>query len=72
MKDEKPTIALLNQRFDYMAKDIEDIKIALQNNYVTKDQFAPVKKIAYGTVTFLTVVLMGAVGLITTLLEGRK
>lgn len=69
---EKPTIALVNQKVDFMAEDIKSIKEALENNYVTKDQFTPVRKIAYGTVSLLGLLVVGALTAIASLFGGKR
>ncbi len=48
----------------YIRDDIAEIKKALQENYVTKDQFAPVKRIAYGIVSVVTAIFVTAFGYI--------
>jgi hypothetical protein len=53
----------------YMRQDVLDIKSNLNNTYVTKDQFDPVKKLVYGmTSLILTAVIVA----IMTLLIGKK
>lgn len=60
----KEAVALIQNDVGYIREDIADIKKALQENYVTKDQFAPVKKIAYGAVTFVVAIFVTAFGYI--------
>jgi hypothetical protein len=60
----KVDIALIQQDVAFIRDDVAAIKLALQTNYVTKDQFLPVKRIAYGFVTFLTGIVMTAFGYI--------
>lgn len=54
---------VLNQIVD-MKDDIRDIKLKLDKEYVTQDQFNPVKQIVYGMVS---IVLVGVIGAIVTL-----
>ena len=41
-------------------KSIDEIKININNNYVTKDQHEPVKRIIYGLVTVVLLTILGA------------
>jgi len=45
---------------EQIKKDTTEIKIRLESNYVTKDQFAPVQKIVYGMVGLILVTVVGA------------
>lgn len=67
----KVDIGIMQTDIAYIRDDIADIKKALQTNYVTKDQFAPVKRIAYGAVSLLSLIVVAAVGAIASL-SGRK
>jgi hypothetical protein len=67
----KPTLnTVANQQeimqndLTYIRADLSEIKKALQENYVTKDQFIPVRRIAYGAVTFVSAVFVTAFGYI--------
>jgi thiosulfate reductase cytochrome b subunit len=64
-------LEVVKNDISYIRDDIKEIKLALRSSYVTKDQFAPVKKIAYGTVTFLGLLVVSAIGVIASL-AGRK
>ena len=55
-------IRLMQQDISYIRADIAEMKKALQNNYVTKDQFLPVKRIAYGAITFISAVFVTVLG----------
>jgi hypothetical protein len=67
----KVDIAVIQADIAYIRDDIADIKKALQENYVTKDQFRPVKNIAYGAVSFLALLVVAALGALATLTKGR-
>ena len=41
------SISVMSNNVDYIKKDINEIKRAQQNNYVTKDEFYPVKRAVY-------------------------
>lgn len=70
--DIKIQLATLKQSMDYIARDVSEIKanaISSQDKnekqYVTKEEFAPVKKIVFGIVTtILTAVVLSTLGLI--------
>lgn len=53
--------AVINADIGYIKKDISEIKIMLENKYVTRDQFAPVKMIAYGLVSLVLVAVVGSI-----------
>ena len=49
----------------YLKEDIADIKRKMEGDYVTKDQFEPVRKIVYGLVAILlTSVVLAVVALV--------
>ncbi len=51
----------------YMRKDVNDIKKTLENGYVTKDEFDPIRRIVYGMVGLI---LSGVVaGLLTLIIS---
>ena len=60
----KESVGIIRNDMRYMASDIAEIKKALQENYVTKDQFAPVKRIVYGALSFILAVFVTAFGYI--------
>lgn len=44
----------------YIQRDIAEINVKLDDKYVTKDQFDPVKNIVYGLVALILVAVVGA------------
>ena len=48
--DDATLIALVRKDIKYIRKNVCEIKMALEKNYVTKAEFKPVKLIAYGLV----------------------
>jgi hypothetical protein len=67
--DSKADFKIMSNDIAYMRQDVIDIKMSLNNSYVTKDQFDPVKKLVYGmTSLILTAVIVA----IMTLLIGKK
>lgn len=50
MPEDKVNLALIEQDLKYIKDSVKEIKNSLDKNYVTIDQFAPVKSIVYGMV----------------------
>ena len=64
---EKTDIAVIKSNMLDIKEDVRDIKEKLEKNYVTQDQFEPVKKIVYGLVGLILVAVVGAlIGLVIT------
>lgn len=57
-------IDVIATKLDYISRDVVEIKLKLEKDYVTQDEFAPIKQIVYGMVS---VVLLAVVGAIVTL-----
>lgn len=58
-------IDLLAQDVSYIKDDVKDIKFQISSNYVTKDQFDPVRRLVYGTAGIvLTAFMVAAVALV--------
>ena len=51
-------------KLDYIQRDINEIKKRLEDEYVTRQEFQPIKSIVYGMVS---VILLGVIGAIVTL-----
>lgn len=45
----------------YIKADVADIKRQLHADYVTRQEFEPVKRIAYGLLTLIVVPVIGAI-----------
>lgn len=68
--DSKADFKIMSNDIAYMRQDVIDIKMSLNNSYVTKDQFDPVKKLVYGmTGLILTAVI---VAIMTLLLSSKN
>lgn len=65
-KSQATNIALIQQQLKEMSIDIKDIKKSLKDDYVTKDQFAPVKRIAYGAMTVVSGIIVSVFAYIIT------
>lgn len=49
----------------YLKDDVREIKAQISSNYVTKDQFEPVRRLVYGVVgIILTAVIVALVALV--------
>jgi ABC-type phosphate transport system permease subunit len=44
----------------YIQRDIAEINLKLDDKYVTKDQFEPVKNVVYGLVALILIAVVGA------------
>lgn len=63
--NEKTSLALIAQDIKYIQRDVMDIKSKIENDYVTREEFDPIKKIIYGLVTLILTAVVGAlVGLV--------
>jgi hypothetical protein len=63
--NEKTTLALISKDIDYIKRDVAEIKTKLEADYVTQEEFSPVKKIVYGLVSIILVAVAGAlIGLV--------
>lgn len=60
-KTKNVEFAVMCEKIDTIKADVSEIKQKLENNYVTKDQFTPVKNIVYGLVGTLLTALIGAI-----------
>ena len=54
-------IARIDERTALLLKDIEEIRQRLEKNYVSQDEFKPVKALVYGLVTTVLLTVIGAV-----------
>ena len=48
-------------KLDYIQRDLVEIKVKLEKDYVTKDEFDPIKKVVYGLVSIMLAALIGSV-----------
>jgi hypothetical protein len=60
MPSEETKLAVIESHINYMRNDIHDIKMNVQQGYVTKDEFEPIKRIVYGLVGLILVAVVGA------------
>lgn len=63
--NEETSLALIKQDITYIKDNVKDIKTKLESEYVTKDQFEPIKRIVYGVVALMgTAVIIGILNLV--------
>jgi hypothetical protein len=55
------TIAVIKTNVEYIKNEVTEIKCKLEKDFVTNDQFDPIKKIVYGMVSLVLVAVVGAV-----------
>jgi hypothetical protein len=58
--DERITLATLKTDLEYIKRDISEIKSTLKSDYVTRDEFSPIKSIVYGLVGIVLTAVVGA------------
>lgn len=62
---EQHSVEVIANDIQYIRRDVEEIKTKLDKEYVTQDQFDPIKKIVYGMVSvMLTTVVVGLLTLV--------
>lgn len=54
-------LALIKQELKYLRGDVTDIKQKLEMEYVTRQEFEPIRKIVYGMVSLILVAVTGAI-----------
>lgn len=54
------SVAVILSEMTTVKADVKDIKEKLEKDYVTQDQFTPVKNIAYGLVSTILLAVIGA------------
>lgn len=52
--------SVVNVDMGYIKRDVNEIKEMLNNKYITKEAFGPVKNIAYGLVSAVMLAVIGA------------
>lgn len=54
------SVAVILTKVQYIESEVGKINDKLEKEYVTKDQFEPVKNIVYGLVSLILVAVVGA------------
>jgi hypothetical protein len=57
---DKVKLALMQQDLAYIKANVDDIKDKMENNYVTQEEFKPIRNIVYGMVTLILTGVVGA------------
>jgi formate-dependent nitrite reductase cytochrome c552 subunit len=53
-------LAVIQNDVAYIKQEVHDVKILVQEQYVTKAEFEPIRKIVYGMVSMILVAVVGA------------
>jgi len=53
-------LAVIQNDLSYIKKEIGEIKGLVQEQYVTKNEFEPIKKIVYGMIGLILIAVVGA------------
>jgi len=65
MKEPKPSletsIAIILTKVNYIESEIKAIKEKLEKEYVTQDEFEPIRKVVYGLVSLILLSVVGAI-----------
>jgi hypothetical protein len=61
---DKVVLAEIKKDIEYIKSDVTDIKHKMESDYVTQEEFKPIRNIVYGMVSL---VLTGVVGALITL-----
>lgn len=54
------SLAVIANDIAYIKKDIADIKDTVSKNYITREEFDPIKKVVYGLVSLILIGVVGA------------
>lgn len=55
------TVAVILTKVNYIEAEVKDIRAKLEKEYVTQDQFEPIRKVVYGLVSITLLSVVGAV-----------
>lgn len=56
----KTDLAVIAEKVSTIKDDVKEIKDKLEKDYITKEEFDPVKKIVYGLVSLILIAVVGA------------
>lgn len=54
-------LARIDERTKSMGKAVEDIKTMVTSNYVTQQEFKPIKTLVFGAVAIMLIAIVGAI-----------
>lgn len=55
------TLEGIAKDISYIQRDVKDIKDTLKADYITRDEFEPIKRVVYGMVATILFAFIGAV-----------
>lgn len=58
--NDKIQLAVISNDLTYIKEKMNAIDTKVSNNYVSKEEFEPIKKIVYGVVSLILVAVVGA------------
>ena len=53
-------VAVIATNIDYLKEEVSEIKAMIGKNFITRDEFEPVKRITYGLVALILIAVIGA------------
>ena len=59
-ENERITLVQIKTDLDYIKRDIAEIKATIRADYVTREEFSPIKNIVYGLVGIILTSVIGA------------
>ena len=61
LPSDKIQLAVIQNDITYIKQEVSEIKRLVQEHYVTKSEFEPIKKIVYGLVSLILIAVVGAI-----------
>lgn len=59
-QSEETKLAVITTKLDYISQKVDSIETNQKSSYVSKEEFEPIKRLVYGVVGLVGVVVMGA------------
>lgn len=59
-QSDQTKLAVITTKLEYIIKKVDDIEKNQHSNFVSKDEFEPIKRIVYGLVGLILVAVVGA------------
>lgn len=57
---DKTDIAVMRNQLENLIKIVDKIDVRLESDYITRQEFDPIKKVVYGVVSLILVAVVGA------------
>jgi hypothetical protein len=67
-QSEETSIALLGKDVGYIKTKVDNIELCITNNYITRLEFDPIKRLVYGTVAIILSAVI--IALVTLVVKG--